>query len=490
MAISSFVGSFNAGVGAAASTVAVTGVGFTPEVIIFWWSGRSEAVDTIGRASHYRGFGVAVSPTDRRAIASSSIDALTSSDSQTGHDEAACILSVDATPANDGAIDLQSFDADGFTLVVDDQMPRDLRVHFMALAGDITNAVTGRLTEPNAVGDQDITSLAFQPDFVLFFSMAAASNPPGTMADSVTMIGAAVSPTGQGVTIGVSNSGSSTMLAQSYSTSGECIVLPNTAVTAITSRADFVSFLSNGFRVNWVESAGSRRIHYLALKGGNYRVDNLLTQTDTVTDIAESGFGFSPSAAMFVSHSMTESTSDTLQANDKMSIGAFSNLTNRGAQAMLDENGTADSEITTAIEFDAIYANISAASAIDGLMDVKSVDSDGFTMIMDDADPSQAFVWYMAFGPGGVQAYTMTAAQGNYALSGQASNLLFGRKLTAVQGSYALTGQLASLIAARKLTALQGSYVLSGQVASLLSVISPPSERMFIVPAENRNFVV
>lgn len=123
----------------------------------------------------------------------------------------------------------------------------------------------------------------------------------------------------------------------------------------------------------------------------------------------------------------------------------------------------------------------------------------GFAMTLNNA-PTQidhapvlpAFFRADWFGGGGAAAtaYTMPAAQGSYVLSGQASNLLFNRKLSAVQGSYALNGQLASLIAARKLTALQGSYVLSGQAASLLSVISPPDERMFIVPFEDRNFEV
>jgi hypothetical protein len=32
-------------------------------------------------------------------------------------------------------------------------------------------------------------------------------------------------------------------------------------------------------------------------------------------------------------------------------------------------------------------------------MDIQSIDADGFTCIMDDADPSQSFVGDMAFGP-------------------------------------------------------------------------------------------
>jgi hypothetical protein len=102
---------------------------------------------------------------------------------------------------------------------------------------------------------------------------------------------------------------------------------------------------------------------------------------------------------MFISHGQAESTSDTIQNEDRLSIGAFSSLTARGAQGILDENGVTDSEVTTAIEFDEVYVNVSTASAIDGLMDVKSIDADGFTMVMDDADPAAAFVWYAAFGP-------------------------------------------------------------------------------------------
>lgn len=174
--------------------------------------------------------------------------------------------------------------------------------------------------------------------------------------------------------------------------------MPAANMSSVTSRADFVSFLSNGFRINWAESATARRVHWVALKGGSYIVGNLLTQTDTVTDIAETGFGFQPSGALFVSHGQAESTSDTAQDHDRLSIGAFDSTSSRVAMGTLDEDNLGDSEVTTAHEFDEVYVSISTASAIQGLMDIKSVESDGLTMIMDDADPAQAFVWYMAVG--------------------------------------------------------------------------------------------
>lgn len=63
-------------------------------------------------------------------------------------------------------------------------------------------------------------------------------------------------------------------------------------------------------------------------------------------------------------------------------------------------------------------------------------------------------------------AYTLTAEQGSYALTGQAANTLYSRSMPADQGSYALTGQAAGLAKGVLLTADQGSYALSGQAAN------------------------
>lgn len=63
-------------------------------------------------------------------------------------------------------------------------------------------------------------------------------------------------------------------------------------------------------------------------------------------------------------------------------------------------------------------------------------------------------------------AYTLTAAQGSYALSGQVAALKRIRKLAAAQGSYALTGQAAVLSAAiKRLIAASGTYALLGSDA-------------------------
>lgn len=70
--------------------------------------------------------------------------------------------------------------------------------------------------------------------------------------------------------------------------------------------------------------------------------------------------------------------------------------------------------------------------------------------------------------PSAGATYTLTAAQGSYALTGSASGLTAARKIVAGQGSYNLTGQAATLKAARRLTAAQGGYALTGYAADLV----------------------
>jgi len=400
MAFSSKTGSFNTGTGILGSTTPVTGVGFTPKVLILWWSGRTESVDTIARASLFRGIGFANS-VEAVCSVSNSIDAQAAGDSSRGTHGNALVATLDAAGAYDGLMDLQSLDADGFTLVVDDVMPLDLRVSYLALGGsDLTNSFISVLTESLALGSVGYTGVGFQPDIVLFSSGEnTGALPQSDSTGGLLMFGAAKSSTNRYVWSVGTDEASATMDTSSYCIDDGCIaMMPSGIGDVINARADLVSMDSDGFTLDWEEITTTRRILYLALKGGSYVLGDLLTQTDITTSIVESGFGFSPTAAMFVSHCQTKSTSDTGQAHDRMSIGAFDSASSRGAQATLDTDGVADSEVTTAIEFDGVYVNISTASAIDGEMDVVSVDSDGFTCIMDNADPAQAFVWYIAFG--------------------------------------------------------------------------------------------
>ena len=159
-----------------------------------------------------------------------------------------------------------------------------------------------------------------------------------------------------------------TSQSKSYAYDGELWAQMFDTPTTLASRAAFVSFLSNGFRLNWLEAQYAYQIFYVAVKGGLWRVDNLLTQTDTSTTIVETGFGFSPSGTFIASHNTAKSTQDTVQANASISVGAFTSASERVAQGMLQEDALTDTDVTNSIQHSAAYVNISTASAVEGFV--------------------------------------------------------------------------------------------------------------------------
>lgn len=403
MGLSAATGVLSIGTGAIGTTYSVTGLSFPPSVVILWCTGQPTAVvDTMSEIDMKSSFGVALSPTDRRCVFIQSDHGVGSAAADRAYRTDCAVGSLTTGGAVDGLADFQSFNSDGFTLVIDDAFATGLRVSWLALGGsDLTNMALGEIVEPLATGVANETSLAFQPDCVLFFSFGNLNAAPFIATDASMMIGAATGVSNQAVWAGMSNDGSGSAVANGYGYDGECIAIPSSTANSTDGRAAFNGFLSNGFSLNWLERSSTRRVAFLALKGASFRVGNFTTQTDTTTPMVQSGFGFSPSAALLVSACRAKDTQDTPSDHSALSIGAFTSTSSRNAQAFLEEDGPTTMDVGVAIEYDSVYARIdsAAAKAIVGLMDVQSVDSDGFTTIMDDADPSAAFVWYLAVGP-------------------------------------------------------------------------------------------
>lgn len=408
MALVSHTGAFNITTAAAGNTVAVTGVGFTPKAIIFWWSGRTESANAGGSATSLRGMGFAVSSASFCARASRDQDAVGTSVTNNGGRDDACILEL-AADAFAGWADLQSMDADGFTIEILDQFVTDLRVHYIAYGGsDITNAEIGRFTATGtAPVEQDVTNSGFQPN-ITFFLMGAGSDPPSVGAPAFFSFGAATDASHQAVVADRANDAASSGQTMSYCRAGECAVLVGGTFPQVVDRAEFVSHNADGFTVNWLARVGAERVNWLSIQGGQWVIGDALTQTDTTTAIAESGFGFAPQSLLLASACRAQDTAGSSTAHAEWSVGAAVSTSNRRAQQTSSRNGNTNMFTQTFLRTDAVYINVDPTSdALEGLMDVQSFDSDGFTAIMDDADPSQAFFWYVAAGSaaGAVQRY-------------------------------------------------------------------------------------
>lgn len=89
---------------------------------------------------------------------------------------------------------------------------------------------------------------------------------------------------------------------------------------------------------------------------------------------------------------------------------------------------------------------------------------------------------------------TITASVGSYDVLGSAAGLSVGKKLSAAAGAIIITGTDATLEYARKLAVDAGAYTLTGSDATLdySAAVLPvtPTERTFIVGAENRTYIV
>lgn len=413
MATQCHVGSFNTGTGAASTTVEVNfpaGNQFQPEAILFWWGGGTSATDAVETGgSHFVGMGAATGTTARWAIATVADDA-TGGNSNTAkrYSDAACVLlSLGNGTGNDGALDLQSFDTDGFTLVVDTQCAVSLRVHYLALAGDATtNAEAGSFTTASATGNAQF-STGFQPEFVMITGTGQINTAPNGGGSAKLSVGMATSTSARGVVYAGSQDNAATTVDARYGYLGEVYVGRDgvtVAGDALRARADFVSFdATPGVTLDYLETGFGGTGHtafYLALAGGDYLVGDLSTATNT-TPFSESGFGFKPAGVFLASHGKTQSTQNTQEDHALLCLGAFSATDARAASCSRSETGiSSNSNVTTAVEHDACYVRLDTSTdTVVGVMDVDSIDSGGFTVVMDDADPDAAMVLYAAFGP-------------------------------------------------------------------------------------------
>jgi len=393
-----------------------TGFGFDPKACLFIATGRNDAADAVGRGTTGAGSSVELSIGAGSGAASRGCATSFYSDnagSVTGggrNDDAAIIQRIDATGALSGSLDFNSFITDGVRVTIDDDFSVGQKVMVIGIGGDdITNVAVKKYMTGTSTGDAiDFTGLGFDPGdnslFIFFGLPEVASAIPSANEDVIAMSFGLATSNGDQYSMSINNDDDSASAdTDTYSRAGDCLNSTTPAGSAGSAfRAIFIQSITDGFRLDIDTLTGSisRPFFVMVIKGGSWKLFDLLTQTDTTTDIVKSGFGFQPVGAVFVSHCQAQSPSPALtQTGSGLSIGACTGTSDEICHSLLDENGTANMETSTAIRYSDVYARISAASAIDGAMRAQSFpDATGFTMRMSDADPAQAFVFGFALG--------------------------------------------------------------------------------------------
>jgi hypothetical protein len=382
---------------AAGTTYAETGLGFQPKVLIVWstpQSGTSTPTDNASTSQHLRWALGFATGTSNRACALAQTEegsATTDSDSMVRTD---CVCGqLSNAGAISGRVDLQSFDADGFTLIVDQQHNASAGYYYIALGGsDLTDAACGTWTEPGSTGVSAVVSgLSFQPTSA--FLAGGHATALDTRVDDFGWFLGALTATDQWVMAYGENHGLTDGDPWSYGRNGECAAMfdPGAAINAgaLNFRAVFNAFTSDGFSLNVTERAASRLFIYLALRGPRVKVTSLTTRTDG-NDIAITGAGVGTPRGCFVaSNGLAEHAADTPTNGGVMVLGAASSPTNRHSSMAGSEDAAATTNIYSGVEFDQIFQKLAPGTpTTDALMDLVSLDSDGATFVMDDPEPT------------------------------------------------------------------------------------------------------
>ena len=268
------VGTFDLTTGA--SDQAVTGVGFLPDALLLGCASTNvtEGQEDVAQIS----IGFASSTTARVSMAGWSADGEPTSNTTRSMDTGAILQQITSDVSFE--IDLASFDSDGFTLGKTTKPGATTRIGYIALNG--ISADVDTFTSATSTGSQSITGVGFQPEVLLLL---------GSAETSIDAIGDTLSFLVGGAT-GASSEGSARIADQdTQGTTNNLREMENDAISilrsladkSVSSKADFTSFDSDGFTLNWSVSDGSARYHaYLALKGPTGGTETEKSFTDTV----------------------------------------------------------------------------------------------------------------------------------------------------------------------------------------------------------------
>ena len=316
------------------------GLGTTPKVVFFVTNYIASGTESATSNSESYSFGIGISSTERRALWRGSPVSVDPSVAKNRIRDDRVIMAYrwnSGTSVFDLAYDadLVSYDATNITLNIVAAPGADVVVGFYAIGGnDLTDFNLLTLTQPGSLGNWDTTSLSYQPGFLFLFSTnATALNTES--AGSALNIGftdgtnAALVSVHQEDAAGTSDSN---FYERSAASQLEIWARIDATSTAIDQRNSFVSFLSNGFRLNAVETTSSATLIFaLTMKGPQFAVGDLTNPTAN-GNFSETGLAFQPKGlftAYATSVTSSQSTSDTTAAQDWLAIGTATSTSAR-----------------------------------------------------------------------------------------------------------------------------------------------------------------
>jgi hypothetical protein len=368
-----------------ATTLAVSGLGFTPVAVIFWLTERtSVTTGADGDATIAYGF----SDGTNEYGAGTAVD---DGGGLTFRGYASASAAIHMRQANGTLLQeatVLSFDAGGFTLSFTTSTAAVI-IHYLAIGGVGVSAKVGTIASPGSATTVESSSLGFQP-VGLFFAGAV----PGALPLDTTSAGGffgAASATGTAeivsATWGKINSGS-TDPAQSLMFDTKAV----SQDTVMNNDEHFtVSALgSDTFTLNFSTSSNTMNYGFLALAGVNMYVTHDESPAATGAD-AITGAGFQPTGALLFGTGSTSAFGTDDTGGSEFAIGGVDDEGNEGyivqqnkAGSPADGNMVVDHDTGSVIGFVDVAGT--GAHAVVDEASLTSFDADGMTLNWDTAD--------------------------------------------------------------------------------------------------------
>jgi len=399
------VGSFQITADVIGTKIPVTGTGFLPDAVFLRWTGRNSAIDAGPSRGHlYEGFGYILNNGERGCMSSWAQNNSDPYSTGCGLWNSCGVVYQSGPGTTTGRADFDSMNADGFTLIIDEQFGAEITVSYTAVFGKRFNVI--ELTEPGAIGVQAYTGASFQPAFAMFLTADVAAY--DTMVVDTRWGMGAASGTGADNNFTWSlyeDSAAGVATTESYCRRTECLSM--VVAGNVNMRAKLNGFTADGFELDWLERAGARKV-LAVVSDGRWYVGNDVTSAALGVPWSLSGFTWSPEGYMMISRHGTEDAIDTPAGSPDLdhgfSVGFATGPTERNVlytRRNFDTNAGASRPVWLH-EFDEVYGNVDhqAAPVLLGLADINAAFAiDDIELVMDDADPAAKFFGYIAIGP-------------------------------------------------------------------------------------------
>ncbi len=353
----------------------VTGLGFQPKVVLFRYN-MASGDGTLSES--VIGFGVGISSTDRRVAGDYSEHNLSPSSHAAWNQSSYVIY----TPGGGSRADFVSMDSDGFTInwVTSSQMS----VQYLALGGDaITNVKTGSASAKTTTGNQSYTGLGFQPTALIVWAGKFSTTPLDQTTNGNGLFGFATSSSARGMVAWRNLHNASIQTAKRRQSTQRIL-----STTTTFTEADFVSFDSDGFTLNYTTAGGTAdTFYYLALRGPQFKVSSFNQATSTGNQ-SLTGAGFTPKASIMVSANDVSANNDAAQAHARASFGWATGTGERASLWIGETDNVSPTSAWRNLDRTKLIKLMteSASPTLNAAADHVSFDSDGQTINWTTAD--------------------------------------------------------------------------------------------------------